>query len=278
MFASQKGSAYNPDNQPRYNADVMAMIGTILNWMTFPSFNAYFAPAPSQQGVVVNTYLSLFSSSVWVMVFSSLYSGQFKLDPADVQRSSLAGGVAISSVAAIFAKPQEALIIGAVGGFVCSTAHHFLRPFMERKLGITDTVGAVSLHALPGLVAWLSGIFMVMPIGQAYRGEWSGLSFLTSQTKTMPYSAEYSTTFMHSEGSGDTAMFQAIMAPVTVCIGAGTGLITGYVLRKISGPTVAKTFTDSMYFKVPTDFEATEEQDEESASAAAVAGVGRIAI
>lgn len=33
-----------------------------------------------------------------------------------------------------------------------------------------------------------------------------------------------------------------------------------------------------MYFKVPTDFEATEEQDEESASAAAVAGVGRIAI
>jgi hypothetical protein len=44
----------------RYNSDVMAMIGTILNWMTFPSFNAYFAPAHSQQGVVVNTYLSLF--------------------------------------------------------------------------------------------------------------------------------------------------------------------------------------------------------------------------
>ena len=26
---------------------------------------------------------------------------------------------------------------------------------------------------------------------------------------------------------------------------------------------VAKTFTDSMYFKVPTDFEATEEQDDD---------------
>jgi hypothetical protein len=38
-----------PPFQPRYNADVMAIIGTILNWMTFPSFNAYYAPEPSQQ-------------------------------------------------------------------------------------------------------------------------------------------------------------------------------------------------------------------------------------
>jgi hypothetical protein len=34
---------------PRYNADVMAIIGTILNWMTFPTFNAYFAPVACQQ-------------------------------------------------------------------------------------------------------------------------------------------------------------------------------------------------------------------------------------
>ena len=45
LLATLKGSAENPDNAPRYNADVMAIIGTILNWMTFPSFNAYFAPA-----------------------------------------------------------------------------------------------------------------------------------------------------------------------------------------------------------------------------------------
>jgi len=263
VFASQKGSANNPDNQPRYNADVMAMIGTILNWMTFPSFNAYFAPAVSQQGVVVNTYLSLFSSSVWVMFFSSLYSGQFKLDPADVQRSSLAGGVAIASCASIFARPHEALIIGAFGGFVCSTAHRFVRPFFERKLMVTDTVGAISLHALPGLVAWLAGIIYVYPLGQDYRGKWSGQSFITTQTLTLPYGGEYSTTFMHSEGDGDTAIYQALMAPVTICIGTGTGIATGYVLRKISGPTVAKTFTDSMYFAVPADFVATEEQDEE---------------
>jgi hypothetical protein len=27
----------------------MAIIGTILNWMTFPTFNAYFAPVACQQ-------------------------------------------------------------------------------------------------------------------------------------------------------------------------------------------------------------------------------------
>lgn len=59
---------------------------------------------------------------------------------ADVQRSSLAGGVAISSVVSIFARPFTAMVIGFIGGAVCSTAHHFLRRLLEKKLSITDTV------------------------------------------------------------------------------------------------------------------------------------------
>jgi ammonium transporter Rh len=113
MVASPSGAAENPDNSPRYNADVLCMVGVILNWMTFPSFNAYFAPVKAQQAVVVNTYLSQFSSCVAAMVFSSLLSGQFKLDPSDVQRSSIAGGVAISSVSSLFCQPWEAMLIGS---------------------------------------------------------------------------------------------------------------------------------------------------------------------
>jgi ammonia channel protein AmtB len=79
------------------------------------------------------------------MIFSSLYSGQFKLDPADVQRSSIAGGVAISSVVSIFALPWMAMVIGFVGGAACSTSHHYLRRFLEKKLLITDTVGQIPL-------------------------------------------------------------------------------------------------------------------------------------
>ncbi|EKX32066.1 hypothetical protein GUITHDRAFT_121766 [Guillardia theta CCMP2712] len=260
LLATLKGSAENPDNAPRYNADVMAIIGTILNWMTFPSFNAYFAPAAAQQAVVVNTYLSLFSSCVASMIFSSMYSRQLKLDPADVQRSSLAGGVSISSVVSLFAKPQHALIIGVIGGFVCSTSHHFLRRILERKTGITDTVGVISLHAFPGLIAWIAGIIAVWGLDSRYKGPWSGIQYSSTQTKTLPYWLEMDLTFQHHVGNKDTALYQAsiYMAPITICVGLGTGLLGGLVARWIKGPSVAKTFTDSMYWVVPDDFLETE--------------------
>eukprot|EP00960_Hanusia_phi_P065608 766154-Hanusia_phi.AAC.7 len=91
------------------------------------------------------------------MLFSNLYSQQFKFDPADIQRSAISGGVAISSVASLFVHPYQAMLIGFAGGFACSTSHNFLRKFLERKLMITDTVGVVSLHAIPSAIAWIAG-------------------------------------------------------------------------------------------------------------------------
>lgn len=211
LLASQKGSAQNPDNAPRYNADVLCIVGVILNWMTFPSFNSYFVPAAAQEAAVVNTYLSLFSSCVAAMIFSSLYSGQFKLDPADVQRSSIAGGVAISSVVTLFAKPWESLIIGFFGGMACSTSHHYLRRFLEKKLQITDTVGAISLHAVPAMIAWIAGMIKLSGIGNEYIGKNSGAGFALTQTKTLPYDLELGEVFQH--GLGDATQFQVLLPP-----------------------------------------------------------------
>ena len=265
MLASQKGAAQNPDNAPRYNADVLCIVGVILNWMTFPSFNAYFAPAAAQEAVVVNTYLSLFSSAVAAMIFSSLYSGQFKLDPADVQRSSIAGGVAMSSVASLFVVPWEALVIGFFGGFACSTSHHYLRKFLEKKLQITDTVGAVSLHAIPAIVAWVCGCIKVAPLGDAYKGKWQGTSFTATQTKTLPYDLEYGLLFMHAEGTGDTWLYQLLMLPITIAVATTGGIITGVVARQIKGPSLVRTFSDSILWKVPQDFAMTEDVAGQSA-------------
>mmetsp|Transcript_13153 Transcript_13153/g.26277 ORF Transcript_13153/g.26277 Transcript_13153/m.26277 type:complete len:602 (+) Transcript_13153:188-1993(+) len=259
LLASQKGSAQNPDNAPRYNADVLCIVGVILNWMTFPTFNAYFAPAAAQEAVVVNTYLALFSSCVAAMVFSSLYSGQFKLDPADVQRSAIAGGVAISSVFSIFATPYEAMVVGFVGGGACSTSHHYLRRFLEKKLQITDTVGAVSLHAVPAMVAWAAGIIKVANLDSSYMGKWSGALFGARQTRTLPYDMEYDLIFMHSEGNNDTAEYQGYLMPVTICIATVAGILTGTAARKVKGPSVARTFSDSIFWRVPDDFAATED-------------------
>jgi len=270
LFASGKGAAQNPDNAPRYNADVLCMVGVILNWMTFPSFNAYYAPAAAQQAVVVNTYLSQFSSCVAAMVFSSLYSGQFKLDPADVQRSSIAGGVAISSVVSIFAQPWEAMVIGFIGGGACSTSHHFLRRFLEKNLNITDTVGAVSLHAVPSLVAWIAGILYVRDLGAEEMGKWQGLQFGPQQTRTLPYELEYGLIFAHNMGGGETALYQAIMLPVTIAVATVTGMMTGAAARHVSGPSVARTFSDSIFWVVPEDFQKTEDSGNQSGGGMAV--------
>ena len=269
LLASGKGAAQNPDNAPRYNADVLCTVGVILNWMTFPSFNAYYVPARAQQAVVVNTYLSQFASCVAAMVFSSLYSGQFKLDPADVQRSSIAGGVAISSVVSLFAKPYQAMCIGVsrvfpssmssnrpaifpallaqvgsgtkltclyatcasvcsgfAGGAACSTSHHFLRRFLEKHLSITDTVGAISLHAVPSLIAWGTGVYAVSGLSEAEMGKWQGLAYGPQQTRTMPYDLEYGLIFQHNLSGSKTALQQAMMLPITIAIATAAGLLT----------------------------------------------------
>ena len=259
LLASGKGAAQNPDNAPRYNADVLSLVGVILNWMTFPSFNAYYAPARAQQAVVVNTYLSQFSSCVAAMVFSSLYSGQFKMDPADVQRSSIAGGVAISSVVSIFCKPWEAMIIGFCGGAACSTSHHYLRRFMEKKLGITDTVGAISLHAVPSTVAWIAGILKVRELGTEHMGKWQGQIYTQQQTRTLPYELEYGVVFQRNMGGSETALYQALIMPITIGVATVSGLLTGAVAMKIKGLNTARTFSDSIFWEVPEDFRATED-------------------
>ena len=36
-------------------------------------------------------------------------------------------------------------------------------------------VGAISLHALPGLVAWVAGIIAVTELNEGYNGRWTGV-------------------------------------------------------------------------------------------------------
>ena len=115
---------------------------------------------------------------------------------------------------------------GFGGGALCSTSHHFLRRFVEKNVGISDTVGAISLHAVPSLVAWGTGVLKVSALSTEEMGKWQGLSFGPLQTKTMPYDLEYGLLFQHNMGGEFTAMYQAIMLPVTIAIATAAGLLT----------------------------------------------------
>lgn len=49
------------------------------------------------------------------------------------------------------------------------------------------------------------------------------------------------------------------MMPVTICVALGAGILTGAAARKVKGPSVARTFSDSIFWVVPEDFAMTED-------------------
>lgn len=86
--------------------------------------------------MAINTYLSLLGSSIAGLSASAIFSGNLKLNIFDAQRSSIAGGVAMGSVANLVAKPWHATLIGACGGVMCSFAGHFMRVFCDDRLEV----------------------------------------------------------------------------------------------------------------------------------------------
>jgi len=139
-IASPKDAYRNPDCKGRYQSEIFSLFGTLLIWAYYPSYNSFYAPPTAQQAVAINTYLALLGSSIAGLLASAIFTGHLKLNIFDAQRSSIAGGVAMGSVANLVAKPWEATLIGAIGGFACSFAGRYLRVFLNDRLNVHDTV------------------------------------------------------------------------------------------------------------------------------------------
>lgn len=56
----------------RYTSDLFAMIGTIVLWVFWPSFNAILADGDAMHRAVLNTYLSLIGSTLATFLTSAL--------------------------------------------------------------------------------------------------------------------------------------------------------------------------------------------------------------
>jgi hypothetical protein len=158
---------------------------------------------------------------------SSIFTGSLKLSIFDAQRSSIAGGVAIGSVANVVAQPWQALLIGAIGGVVCSFSGHFIRLFCIKNLGVHDTVGVMSMHGWPGIVGWLSGVLFLLPLDHdTLSGD--------NQSKDLPYIIPWENVLQHRRGDGDAAVAQLVIGPMTIAIALVTGLVAGTVAKKIT--------------------------------------------
>ncbi len=152
LAQKQQGEA-REKNSAVYHSDLFAMIGTVFLWMYWPSFNA----APSGNAVqanraVVNTYFSIISSCVVSFIASYALRREKRFFMVDVQNATLAGGVAIGSVADLAVTPGAAMGVGGIAGIVSVLGYVYVQPFLERVVGLRDTCGVNNLHGMPSFL------------------------------------------------------------------------------------------------------------------------------
>merc|ERR1711871_1328501 len=130
------------DNASSYDSNVTAMLGTVVLWILWPSFNAALAPTTdSQMRVVINTVLALSSSTTFAFMMSHMV-GRGRFNMVHIQNATLAGGVAIGSSSDLVVGPGGAIFIGALAGMLSVYGFHHVSPM---------------LHGLPGLLGALCG-------------------------------------------------------------------------------------------------------------------------
>lgn len=157
-YSIKTGNRNSENNQSSYISDVVAFIGTVFLFVFWPSFNAAFAPKHTQYRVIINTVLALSSSVIFAFIFSRAFrGGRFKM--SDVQRSSLAGGIAMGSVASFLIGPGAALTTGAVAGATSCLCFIHLQPILSRNLpgGFQDTMGVLNVFGIPGVIGAFTG-------------------------------------------------------------------------------------------------------------------------
>lgn len=150
-FFQPTRSSKSNNMKSSYQSEMIAVIGSIFLWMYWPSFNGALASGVQQQRAVCNTVLSIGGSCLGAACTARWLFG--KLEMEIMLNATLAGGVAIGSVADLVTEPWAAMLIGFIGGVISSIGFQRIGPFLADKINLQDTCGVHSLHGLPGVYA-----------------------------------------------------------------------------------------------------------------------------
>lgn len=234
-----KDSNDHPSEGAVYHSDVFAMIGTLFLWMYWPSFNSALVPfGNDQQRAVINTYFSLVACCVTTFAVSGLVNKKRKLSMVHVQNATLAGGVAIGTVANMIIQPWGAILIGTVAGVISVVGYTYLTPFLSKHFHLHDTCGVNNLHGMPALVAGTAGIIAAQLASQD--------NYHASLKSVFEaYNMEYRTPTKQ-------AVYQMIAIFVTLGIAMVSGAITGFIVRQklFDPPTREQMFDDQSYWEM----------------------------
>ena len=154
----------------------------------------------------------------------------------DIQNATLAGGVAIGTVANIRLAPFGAVMIGLFSGLWSVFGYNIIMPYME-EMGVHDTCGIHNLHAMPSVIGALASVFLA-----AYAQQ-------SSEDAISYYGATAPTQWWHQ------------LVGIILCMSFAifTGFVTGHIL-KIFGKDEEHmvesdlAFNDNCYWEVADDY------------------------
>ncbi|KAJ0064757.1 hypothetical protein NL108_013000 [Boleophthalmus pectinirostris] len=248
-----------------YHSDLLSVMGTLLLWVFWPSFNsALTLKGDDQHRAILHTFLGLSASTLTAFALSSMLNKNGKLTMADVQNVTLAGGVTVGASVDMMISPAVAYALGMAGATACMLGYKYLSPFLARHCRIQDQCGIHNLHGLTGLISSAAGICAILWASE----EVYGPSLYETFTHTAPAEKDPKLAELKQlvpglvPGLGRTApkqaLFQAAAVGLTIGVSVIGGVFTGFVLKLpgLAAPSDELCFDDELFFDVPYDYEA----------------------
>ncbi|CAJ0588983.1 unnamed protein product [Cylicocyclus nassatus] len=231
-----------------YHSDIYAEIGSIFLWVFWPSFNAAAAsPADARQRAIVNTFLSLCACTITTFIFSQAVDKHKKFDMVHIANSTLAGGVAIGSIANVVLEPLHAMLMGVAAGALSVVGFKYITPMLSSKFGCHDTCGVNNLHGMPGVFAGLMSAVFVVAYDPALYGK----------SLNEIYPAMKSETNLNGITAGGQAVNQLIGLGLVLVGSIVSGMVTGFILKMKAFNQVRdkEFYADGDYFETPADYD-----------------------
>lgn len=220
------------DNKASKDNTTFSLVGTLFLWCFFPSFNAALAGPNVKEVAIVNSYLSLAGSCIMAYYTSTYISKSDKFRISDVQRATLAGGIAIGAVADMYLEPYAAILIGSLAGTVAVLGYAYVQPLLAPH--VEDSFGVHNVHGLPGIIG---GLASVITARKATARDWGMYLHGTAITEV----------FQKRGGAlydgYVQANFQLATLATTLLLALAGGAFTGMLIREL--PTLDAFYDDA---------------------------------
>jgi len=213
-----------------YTADIFSFIGTAFLWAYWPSFVGGFLEPGSyeQQRAITSTVLALVGSTTAAFSASILYAHDGRFSPAHIQNATLAGGVAIGSIANLTLDPFTPVLLGFIAGHVSTFGFAYFQSVVESSLEVHDSAGINNLHGMPSLIGGLASVVVA-----AYKTTGGR----TSDSAVYGSDAEYQ------------SLWQLMGVLITLFIAIVSGLLTGLILRNVETGVSFSKFSDKVWWE-----------------------------